>query len=101
MPKQFKQMMSAIKLMATVFWDRKGVLIVELTQQGTTLTSKVHCETLKELCRAIQDKRNGMLISNVVLLHDIQLLVTEHCWSTSTASQPPCLTTLLTGLILL
>jgi hypothetical protein len=33
--------------MATVFWDRKGVLMVELMQQGTTITSWVYCETLK------------------------------------------------------
>jgi hypothetical protein len=34
----FKQMLSARKLMATVFWDRKGVLMVEFMQQGTTIT---------------------------------------------------------------
>jgi hypothetical protein len=36
---KFKQTSSANKLMATVFWDRKGVLMVELMQQGTTITS--------------------------------------------------------------
>jgi hypothetical protein len=34
---KFKEM-SARKLMATVFWDRKGVLMVEFMQQGTTIT---------------------------------------------------------------
>jgi hypothetical protein len=29
MPKMFKQMLSARKLVAAVFWDRKGVLMVE------------------------------------------------------------------------
>jgi hypothetical protein len=28
-PKNFKQTLSARKLMATIFWDRKGVLMVE------------------------------------------------------------------------
>jgi hypothetical protein len=37
-PKKFKQTLSARKLMAAVFWDRKGVLIVEFMQQGTTVT---------------------------------------------------------------
>jgi hypothetical protein len=36
--KKFKQM-SVRKLMATVFWDRKGMLIMEFMQQGTTKTS--------------------------------------------------------------
>jgi hypothetical protein len=43
-------------LTETVFWDRKGVLIEELMQQGTTITSRVYCETLKELLRTIQKK---------------------------------------------
>jgi hypothetical protein len=38
---------SARKLMATVFWDRKMVLMVELMQQGTTITLEVCCEILK------------------------------------------------------
>jgi hypothetical protein len=28
-PKKFKQMLSARKLMATIFWDRRRVLMVE------------------------------------------------------------------------
>jgi histone-lysine N-methyltransferase SETMAR len=68
--KKYKQTLSAIKLMATVFWDRKGVLLVEFMQQGTTITSEVHCKTLRKLCRAIQNKRCGMLTSGVMLIHD-------------------------------
>jgi hypothetical protein len=45
--KKFKQPLSARKLIATVFWDRKGMLMVEFTQQGTAITSEVYCETLK------------------------------------------------------
>jgi glycine cleavage system protein P-like pyridoxal-binding family len=42
--------------MATVFWDRRGVLIVEFMQQETTITLEAYCETLKKLLRAIQIK---------------------------------------------
>jgi hypothetical protein len=45
--KKFKQTLSAC-LKATVFWNRKGVLMVEFMQQGTTITSKVYCEKLKK-----------------------------------------------------
>jgi hypothetical protein len=31
-----KRCLLSRKLMATVFWDRKGVLMVEFMQQGTT-----------------------------------------------------------------
>jgi len=56
--------------MATVFWDRKGVLLIEFMEPGTTVTSETYCETLKKLCRAIENKRRGMLTSGVVLLRD-------------------------------
>jgi hypothetical protein len=59
-PKTFKEKY-AKKLMASVFWDRKGVLMVAFTQQGTTVISEVYCKTLTELCRAIQNKRRGIL----------------------------------------
>jgi hypothetical protein len=68
-PKKFKEM-SAKKLIAAVFWDRKGILLVECMQQGTIITSKVYCETLKKLHRAIQNKRHAMLTSSAVFLHD-------------------------------
>jgi hypothetical protein len=58
----------ARKLMATVFWDRKGVLMAEFMHQGTTVTSEAYCETY--VGPAIQNKRHGMLTYGVVLLHD-------------------------------
>jgi hypothetical protein len=48
----------------------EGVLMVESMQHKTTITSEVYCGTLKILCRAIQNKRRGMLTSGVELLHD-------------------------------
>jgi hypothetical protein len=67
--KKFKQM-SAGRLMATVFWDRKGVLMVEFMQQGTIMMSQVYCKTLKKLHKVIQNKRLRILTSGVVLLQD-------------------------------
>jgi hypothetical protein len=42
--------------MAAVFWNRKGMLMVKLMQQGTTITSEAYYETVKKLHRAIQNK---------------------------------------------
>lgn len=69
-PKKARQSFSARKLMATVFWDAKGILLVEFMERGTTITSAVYCETLKRLRRAIQNKRRGLLTSGVVFVHD-------------------------------
>jgi hypothetical protein len=65
--KSLNKRLSARKLMATGLCDRKRGLMV---QQGTTITSEVHCETPKSLLRAIQNKRLAMLTSDVVLLRD-------------------------------
>jgi hypothetical protein len=44
--KKFKQT-SARKLMATVFWHKKGGLIVEYIEHGTTRASEVYCKHWK------------------------------------------------------
>jgi hypothetical protein len=55
-PKRFKKTLSARKLVETVVWNRKGVLMVEFKQQGTTITSEVYCE-IQKMLRVIQKKR--------------------------------------------
>jgi hypothetical protein len=72
-------MLSARKQMATVFWDRKGVLMVEFMQQKTAITSEVYCETLKMWCKAFQNKRHGMLTSSVMPVHDSACPHTAAC----------------------
>lgn len=69
-PKKFKQEKSAGKIMATVFWDRKGVLLVDFMPSGTTINADRYCETLRKLRRAIQNKRRGMLTKGVRLHQD-------------------------------
>jgi len=69
-PKKFKQTVLNKKNMATLFWDRKGILLTEFMAPGTTITSEVYCETLNKFRRSIQNKWRGMLTKGVVLLHD-------------------------------
>jgi len=47
-PRKFKRTQSAGKVMATVFWDRKGVLLVDFMARGTTINADRYCETLKK-----------------------------------------------------
>lgn len=69
-PTKARQDFSKRKLMASVFWDSKGVLLVEFMERGATINADAYIETLKNLRRAIQNKRRGLLSSGVVLLHD-------------------------------
>jgi histone-lysine N-methyltransferase SETMAR len=52
-----------------VFWDKKGVLLVEFLPQGSTINAGVYCDTLKKLHRVIHTKRRGMLSWGVLMLH--------------------------------
>jgi hypothetical protein len=49
-PRKFKQTLSTWKIMATVFWDRKGVLLVEFLPQVTTINAESYCATLIRQC---------------------------------------------------
>jgi hypothetical protein len=65
--KSLNKSLPARKLVATVFWDRKGVLMMEFKKQRTT-TSQVYCKN--KMHWAIQNRRRGMLTYGVMLLHD-------------------------------
>jgi histone-lysine N-methyltransferase SETMAR len=68
--KKFKTTQSAKKIMATVFWDHKGVRLVDFLTQGDTVNADRYCDTLSRLREAIRRKRPGLLRRGVVLLHD-------------------------------
>jgi len=65
-----KKTTSTPKIMCTVFWDRKGVLLVDFLPQGSTINAGVCCDTLKKLHHTIQNKWHGMLSRGVVMIHD-------------------------------
>jgi hypothetical protein len=43
--KKFKTWTSTNRVIATVFWDRKGVLMVNCMPHGTTVSTVAYCET--------------------------------------------------------
>jgi transposase len=67
---KFKQTLSARKIMGTVFWDRRSVLLLDFMTQGKTINADVYCEPVSKLRRAIHNKRRGLLSSGVLLFHD-------------------------------
>lgn len=55
-PKKAKRILSSNKFMATVFWDRKGVLLVDYMPRGETINAEANCQTVHRLRHAIQNK---------------------------------------------
>lgn len=55
-PKKAKVVYFAGKIMATVFWDAKDVLLVCYMRKGATINSETYCEVLNDLRTALYRK---------------------------------------------
>ena len=69
-PKEFRTQLSASKVMATVFWDSKGIILIDYKPAGTSITGEYYANVIKQLRVAIKEKRRGKLAAGVLLLHD-------------------------------
>ncbi|GFN99644.1 histone-lysine N-methyltransferase SETMAR, partial [Plakobranchus ocellatus] len=68
--KKFKVQQSATKVMATVFWDSRGMILLDILSKGESVNADRYCETIDRLRHAVRRKRTGLLRSGVVLQHD-------------------------------
>lgn len=69
-PKKCKTTFSACKVLATVFWDYRGVLLIDYLQHGRTINAAYYCDLLDRLRVAIKNKRPGLLSEKVFFIHD-------------------------------
>lgn len=69
-PKKFKVTPSAGKIMATIFWDCEGILLIDYLKKGSTITGEYYASLLHRLRDSIKIKRRGKLTRGVLLLHD-------------------------------
>lgn len=67
---KYKTCNSSLKVMATVFWDRHGLLLVDYLPKGETINEEYYIEVIWKLRRAIQNRRRGKLSKKIFLLHD-------------------------------
>ncbi|GFR98714.1 histone-lysine N-methyltransferase SETMAR [Elysia marginata] len=65
--KKFKVQRSPAKVMATVFWDAKGVILLDIWPHGQGINAAQYCSTLDRLRGAIRRKRLELLRRGVVL----------------------------------
>ena len=69
-PKKFKTQPSAGKMMATVFWDAKGVIMLDVLPKRRTINCVYYANLLDQLITAIREKRRGKLSKGVLLQQD-------------------------------
>lgn len=63
-------MSSVDKVVAYVFWDSEGVIMIDYLQRGQTITAEYYALELRQLRAAIKEKRTGKLRTGVLLLQD-------------------------------
>ncbi|XKL66254.1 hypothetical protein PGB90_009674 [Kerria lacca] len=68
--KKAKTIISARKVMLTVFFDHEGVVYSEFAPKGSTVNSKSYFRTLKNFQKAIKKRRRGKFTEGIILLHD-------------------------------
>ena len=54
LPKKFRTQPSASKVMATVFWDSKGIILIDYKPAGTSITGEYYANVIKQLRVAIK-----------------------------------------------
>ena len=69
-PKKAKMVSFAGKVMASVFWDAKGIVFIDYLQKGKTINGEYYAKLLRELRQAIKSKRPGKLTKGVLLHQD-------------------------------
>jgi hypothetical protein len=56
-PKKFKTQKSSSKVLASVFWDKDGILLVDYLAKGATITAKYCVALLDRLKQQLGSKR--------------------------------------------
>ena len=69
-PKKAKVVPSAGKVMATVFWDAKGIILIDYLEKGKTITGVYYASLLSKLNDEIKNKRPHLARKKVLFHHD-------------------------------
>jgi hypothetical protein len=59
-PKKSSLVPSAAKVMASVFWDAKGILFIDYLEKGKTITGEYYSNLLTRLDEKHREKRFGL-----------------------------------------
>lgn len=69
-PKKAKTVPSAGKILATVFWDAKGIIFMDCLEKGKTITGLYYANLLDKLIKHIREKRPGLSKKKIFFHHD-------------------------------
>jgi Transposase. len=73
-PKKAKVQHSSGKVMLSVFWDHKGVIMTDYLRKGSKKTDEYYKNLLKKLREVIKERREDLVTKGILLLADIASL---------------------------
>jgi len=87
-PKKFRVQKSAGKVLASIFWDQEGILLIDYLPKGQTMNAEYYSSLLVKLKDILEEKRRGKIINVILFVHDNALahwaLATQRNWPTRT-----------------
>ena len=69
-PRKFRVVASPRKVMATVFWDAEGIVLVDYLEHGSTITGPYYADLIGKVRAALKKKRRGKLRRGVLFHQD-------------------------------
>jgi len=61
---------SAGKVLASIFWDQDGILLIDYLPKGQTINAVYYSSLLVQLKDNLKGKRHGKVTKGVLFLHD-------------------------------
>jgi hypothetical protein len=62
--------MSSSNVLATVFWNKDGMLLIDYMEKGATITAKYYAVLLDKLKQQLVSKHRGKLSKRILFLQD-------------------------------
>jgi len=69
-PKKFRVQKSAGKVLASIFWDQDGILLIDYLPKGQTINAEYYSSLLVQLKDILKEKHSGKVTKGVLFLQD-------------------------------
>jgi len=69
-PKKFRVQKSAGKVLASIFWDQDGILLIDYLPTGQTINAEYYSSLLVQFKDILKGKRRGNVTKGVLFLHN-------------------------------
>lgn len=69
-PKKAKTIPSAGKVLATIFWDSKGIILIDYLEKGRTITGQYYANLLDRFDAEVKSKRPHLAKKKILFHHD-------------------------------